>query len=80
MRTPYPIDTDPRPATEKKARGQRLAPMTRAETLALQRAINAEFGWGLREDGVYGPKTGVIGADLHFRLIQRTTTTEVLAE
>ena len=31
--------------------------MTRAETLALQRAINAEFGWGLREDGVYGPKT-----------------------
>ena len=54
--------------------------MTRAETLALQRAINAEFGWGLREDGVYGPKTGVIGADLHFRLIQRTTTTEVLAE
>lgn len=31
--------------------------MTRAETLALQRAINAEFGWGLREDGIYGPKT-----------------------
>ena len=31
--------------------------MTRAETLALQRAINAEYGWGLREDGVYGPKT-----------------------
>lgn len=31
--------------------------MTRAETLALQRAINAEFGWGLREDGVYGPRT-----------------------
>ena len=31
--------------------------MTRAETLMLQRAINAEFGWGLREDGVYGPKT-----------------------
>ncbi len=31
--------------------------MTRAETLMLQRAINAEFGWGLREDGVYGPET-----------------------
>ena len=31
--------------------------MTRDETLALQRAINAEFGWGLREDGIYGPKT-----------------------
>ncbi len=31
--------------------------MTRTETLALQRAINAEFGWGLREDGIYGPKT-----------------------
>ncbi len=31
--------------------------MTRAETLALQRAINAEFGWGLREDGIYGPQT-----------------------
>lgn len=31
--------------------------MTRAETLALQRAINAEFGWGLKEDGIYGPAT-----------------------
>ena len=31
--------------------------MTKADTLKLQRAINAEFGWGLREDGVYGPKT-----------------------
>ena len=31
--------------------------MTRTEILTLQRAINAEFGWGLREDGVYGPKT-----------------------
>ena len=31
--------------------------MSKSETLALQRAINAEFGWGLREDGVYGPKT-----------------------
>lgn len=31
--------------------------MTRTETLTLQRAINAEFGWGLREDGIYGPKT-----------------------
>lgn len=54
--------------------------MIRTEILTLQRAINTEFGWGLREDGIYGPKTGVIGADLHFRLIQRTTTTEVLAE
>ena len=31
--------------------------MSKSETLALQRAINAEFGWGLREDGIYGPKT-----------------------
>ena len=31
--------------------------MSKSETLTLQRAINAEFGWGLREDGVYGPKT-----------------------
>ena len=31
--------------------------MTKADTLKLQRAINAEFGWGLREDGIYGPKT-----------------------
>ena len=31
--------------------------MTRAEVLTLQRAINAEFGWGLREDSIYGPKT-----------------------
>ena len=31
--------------------------MTRAEVLTIQHAINAEFGWGLREDGVYGPKT-----------------------
>lgn len=31
--------------------------MTRTEILTLQRAINSEFGWGLREDGVYGPKT-----------------------
>ncbi len=31
--------------------------MTRAEILTLQRAINAEFGWGLREDGIYGPQT-----------------------
>ena len=31
--------------------------MSKSETLALQRAINAEFGWALREDGVYGPKT-----------------------
>ena len=31
--------------------------MTKSDTLKLQRAINAEFGWGLREDGIYGPKT-----------------------
>ncbi len=31
--------------------------MSKSETLALQRAINAEFGWGLREDGIYGPQT-----------------------
>ena len=30
--------------------------MTRTETLALQRAIHAEFGWGLREDAISGPK------------------------
>ena len=54
--------------------------MKQSDVLKLQLAINAETGWGLTEDGIYGPKTGVIGADLHFRLIQRTTTTEVLAE
>jgi hypothetical protein len=31
--------------------------MTKADTLKLQRAINAEFGWGLEEDGRYGPET-----------------------
>lgn len=31
--------------------------MTSHEVLALQRAINAEFGWGLKEDSIYGPKT-----------------------
>ncbi len=31
--------------------------MTRTEILTLQRAINAEFGWGLREDSIYGPQT-----------------------
>ena len=31
--------------------------MSKPETRTPQRAINAEFGWGLREDGIYGPKT-----------------------
>ena len=31
--------------------------MTRAETLKLQRAINAATGWGLKEDGIYGAET-----------------------
>lgn len=31
--------------------------MTSADTLKLQRAINAATNWGLKEDGRYGPET-----------------------
>ena len=31
--------------------------MKQSDVLKLQLAINAETGWGLTEDGIYGPKT-----------------------